>query len=63
MAELGKRLTVFLIGNLLVWGISAGIGNMLEGKTFFGRKKEPRKDTYVDWKGNVHLGPTDYQVC
>ena len=63
MAELGKRLTIFLVGNLILWGVSAGIGNVLDGKTFFGRRKKQKEGTYVDWKGNVHLGVMDYQIC
>lgn len=63
MVELGKRLGIFLIGNLVLWGVSSGIGNMMDGKTFFGRKKKEKEGTYVDWKGNVHLGQMDYQVC
>lgn len=63
MAELGKRLGIFLIGNLILWGVCGGLSNMMDGKTFFGRKKAPRNDTYVDWKGNVHLGPNDGWIC
>lgn len=59
MAELGKRLGVFLIGNLILMGVCSGVSNMMDGKTFFGRKKRERNDTYVDWKGNVHLGATE----
>lgn len=64
MAELGKRVGIFLIGNLLFWGVTSGINNMIDGKTFFGKKKKEKTEkTYVDWKGNVHLGQMDYQVC
>lgn len=63
MAELGKRLGIFIIGNLILYGVAWGIDNMIDGKTFFGRKKKMREDTYVDYNGNVHLGKADYQVC
>lgn len=63
MAELGKRLGIFLIGNLILWGVCGGLNNMMSGKTVFGKKKTPKKDTYVDWKGNIHLGPNDGWVC
>ena len=64
MAELGKRLGVFLVGNLILWGICRGVSNAIDGKDFFGRKKvyNPRNNTYVDWRGNVHLGSMDYEV-
>ena len=64
MMELGKRLCVFFVGNLLLWGVCNGINNMMDGKTFFGGKKKAkeRADTYVDWKGNIHLGNDDFQV-
>lgn len=62
MAELGRRFCVMLVGNLALWVVCNGVLNMMDGKTFFGRKKKEKKDTYVDWKGNIHLGHEDFCV-
>lgn len=59
MVEIGKRLGVFIIGNLILWGVFNGLENIKDGKTFCGRKRKPKNETYVDWKGNVYLGPND----
>lgn len=57
--ELAKRLGIFVVGNLLLWGGGKLIKNKIEGKTLFGKKKDAKPNTYVDWKGNVILGTND----
>lgn len=57
---LAKKLVIFLAGSLLVRGGLKAIENKQNGKTLFGREKVDQKNkTYVDWQGNVRLGPSD----
>lgn len=62
MAKLGTKILVYVVGNLIVWGVVGALNNKLDGKTATGRKVEPNKKTYVDWKGNIRLGSRDYRV-
>lgn len=61
MKQFGKKLLVFVIGNLIVDGIIYAATNLMEGKDILGNKQETVK-TKVDMKGRVHLGTDDYQI-
>ena len=60
--ELAKRLVIFVVGSLVVEAGIEAAKNLLNGKTITGKKKEPRSQTYVDYKGRVILGTADYEV-
>ena len=62
MAKTGKKILALVVGNLIVWGVAEALNKKLDGKTATGRKIDPKKKTYVDWKGNVRLGTNDYQI-
>ena len=61
-AQLAKKVGYTIIGDLIFWLGCKAIKNKLDGKTIFGRKIDPKEETYVDWRGNVILGANDGQV-
>ena len=61
LKRLGKAIAVFVVGTLVANTVTDGLTNLSEGKTFFGKEKKHKK-TEIDWKGNVHLGSSDYEV-
>ena len=60
--QLAKKIGITIIGDLIFWLGCKAIKNKLDGKTVFGKKVDPKDDTYVDWKGNVILGQKDGMV-
>lgn len=60
--QLAKRVGVALLADFLFYVGCKAVKNKANGKTIFGKKKEAKKDTYVDWKGNVILGTKDFCV-
>jgi len=64
MAKFGKSLGIFIVGNLILNMIYYGVSNLIDGKDVFGRRKKrsQQKETYMDWKGNIHMGTADYQI-
>ena len=61
MKQFGKKLLLFVIGNLIVEGIVCAVTNMMEGKDILGNEPDPKK-TRVDRKGTIFLGTDDYEV-
>jgi hypothetical protein len=62
MGELGKKLLVFVLGNLAVYGTIHAVKNAMHGKDILGRPKKEQERTRMDWMGNVVLGTGDYKV-
>ena len=61
MKQFGKKLLLFVVGNLIVEGIICAVTNVMEGKDILGNEPDPRK-TRADMKGKIHLGTDDYLV-
>jgi hypothetical protein len=61
--KMGKKIGKILLVNIIGYMIWCGVKNELDGKTLFGKKKEPKKKTYVDWNDNIHLGTEDGWVA
>ena len=59
-----KKLGFFIIGNLILNGICFGVSNLMDGKDILGRKRKivQKKETYVDYTGQIIIGKDDYQV-
>lgn len=64
MSGAGKYLVLTVIGGLIVRGTFIAIGNLMDGKDVFGRKKIRKvpKKTYMDWKGEIILGQEDFRI-
>ena len=64
MSGAGKCLVLTVIGGLIVRGTFMAIGNLMDGKDVFGRKKIRKvpKKTYMDWKGEIVLGKDDFRI-
>ena len=60
----GVRILKAILANAIGYLRWKAIKNtVVEGKTVFGRDRPAeQKGTYVDWKGNVILGPNDGTV-
>lgn len=61
MKQFGKKLLLFVVGNLIVEGIVHAVANVMDGKDILGNERDPSK-TRVDTNGKVHLGTDDYVV-
>lgn len=60
--EFGIRVLKAILVNAIGYlGWKAIKNTVVEGKTVFGRDR-PAEQTYVDWKGDVILGPNDGTV-
>lgn len=59
MAGLGVRIGRALLADFIGYLLFCGIRNKIKGKTIFGKPKKSRDGSYVDWKGNIHVGPND----
>ena len=60
--KLVGTLCLWIASSLIAKGVFAGIKNVMNGKDILGKKKVVRKETYVDYKGDVILGSNDYQI-
>lgn len=62
--NIGVRILKAILANAIGYLGWKAIKNAVEGKTVFGRDRpaEQKDKTYVDWKGNVILGPSDGKV-
>lgn len=57
-----KELALIVVGGLIVRATFRLLENRLDGKDFNGKDLPPKKNPYVDWKGDIHLGPEDCKV-
>lgn len=59
--RLGTKVAVYVIGNLILYGICYAAKNEMEGKDIFGREKKVKRP-HEDWKGNIVIPVSDYSV-
>ena len=63
MKKFAIRIAVYVIGSIVLDTISAGIENKKNGKTIFGNKPRPKRNTTVDTRTNyIWLGTKDYVI-
>lgn len=62
MGELAKRLGIFVVGNLILYGIVCAADKAISKRKERKKKKFDSETTYTDWYGNVVLGTRDYQI-
>ena len=58
-----KNLTALIFVTVVSEFILFGGKNVIDGKTFLGRRKKPKKKTYVDVNDYVQMGSDDYNVA
>lgn len=61
MKKFFSNLIIFVFGSFLVELLMLGTKNKTQGRTFFGKKKTPKR-TFEDLEGNVHLNSEDGKV-
>lgn len=61
MKKFLMRLTIFTIGSFLTELLMFGTKNKARGRTFFGKKKIPKR-TFEDLTGDIHASSDDVKV-
>ena len=64
MKNFGKGLLIYVIGELVIYGITQAVENLKNGKDVFGNPMNPPKKTEVDAfdPNKIRIGQDDFVV-